>query len=280
METRGSQPTRNRALSSLATCRAAATPDGRARGRKRRAAVPIKLRFLVPAPPLRPTGVTRAGRSETSWRAPRARRKVRRRKPSRMHPGASFHNQIDVIARALDPATTSAHLVAAQLRPARHRRCGRSIRRTDARPSTSFTLRYRSDPELQAHGGSLPRRFRSHAPRSGAARSHRAHGEQSSAVRHGSRLSVPRPRERPHFLTHDRLSHAGPQTLHRCRNVGAEDAFVIARGSRPKARVVTVTIYGRRDPGAANAFPIALRRNGRRRRRCARRRAGRPGLYR
>ncbi len=120
------------------------------------------------------------------------------------------------------PGNDLCDLVAPQLRPARHHGAvdlyagrARGFRRAVA----ALSIR----PGAQAHGGPLSGGLRSHAPRSGAARSHGAHGEQPSSVRHGPRLSVPRSRERPHFLTHDRPSHGGPHTLYRSRNVGLED---------------------------------------------------------
>lgn len=63
-------------------------------------------------------------------------------------PGTSFHNQIDIIARALDPATTSA--IWSRLNAGQRGIMVRSIYTQDGRAAfDELSMRYRSDPELK-----------------------------------------------------------------------------------------------------------------------------------
>jgi ABC-type transporter Mla subunit MlaD len=82
--------------------------------------------------------LARASREEEGH-APQARQNA---------PGTSFHSQIDVIARALDPATTSA--IWSRLNSGQRGIMVRSIYTQDGRAAfDELTVRYRSDPELK-----------------------------------------------------------------------------------------------------------------------------------
>ncbi len=136
-------------------------------------------------------------------RASQDRREPSRRRHTRLKPSPSpmpFHNQIEVIARALDPATTAAlwqRIAAGQrgrdgAQHLLHRRPG-DLRRSQR------ALSHRRRPA--ADHQSLPDGFREHPPRRRAARSVGPCGQRASLVRHGAGVSVPRSYERAHLLT-------------------------------------------------------------------------------
>ena len=212
--------------------------------------------------PSSPPTAAKAGRSAICWRAPRATRTAQRTGGGARQPAAAFNLDLEAIARALDPATAAA--IWSRLRAGQRGVMVRSIYGNEGRTLfDDVSQRCRADAELGAHRQPLSRRLRAHHLRIRHARSLRAPDAGPARLRHGPRLSLPRPRLRPPRLRPRSLAPIGMtpcRTAKPCSIEAAARAWPLAEPVRHRPRRQDRSARRRRARRRRRPRPAAARR--------------------